>query len=192
MLPKLHLACSDNELRVAMNHIQIDSNRVVATDGMILVWISTEKLFGEEITSQLTNDPIYIHKKDWGKFTKPYRSISYNGGVFSIQRKDFSIDTVEPSRMEDRFPVYEDIIPTYNVSQVDSLIGLDPRLAVRALEAMSYPNEKNTGLNLCITGKNRSYLAWVVSNPYNYSSLHELDAKAIIFPCQTIDGSELF
>jgi hypothetical protein len=192
MLPKINAVCSDDELRPAMNYIQIDSNRIVATNGMILVWLPTNNVFGEEITSQLSENPIYIYRKDWDKFTKPYRIISFVDGNFHIQRKDGSKDIVEPRNLEERFPVYDSIIPEYNVTEVSPVIGFDPRLAVKVLEAMSYPKETHVGLNICISGKNKVMLAWVVKDSYNNVYHHELQGRAVIMQYQCNDGSELF
>lgn len=60
--PKLHLACSDDELRPQMEHICIEKEFTFASDAHILVRHKTEEIFDEYFFKSLPDHAILVHK----------------------------------------------------------------------------------------------------------------------------------
>lgn len=176
-LPPVWKACSNDDLRPALQHVEIKHNIATATDGHVLV-----RVCYDFISAGLTqNEPVYIH---WRLFKLINDSIR-----FEFYYGDDDMDNQLRVRCTDKnglvamyairdtlpypFPNYKAILPKideYNGCDIKSGISVNPKLLQRAYDAsgIDIPSSK-------ILMKHESR-ALIVA-PYN-----DIAAVAIIMP----------
>ena len=92
--PKLHLACSTDDWRPAIQCVQIGKEFTFATDAHICVRHKTSELFDQKFMESLPDDPILVPWKAFAyviqKATESV-SLSDDKKSFQIHRKDGSI-----------------------------------------------------------------------------------------------------
>lgn len=127
---KLHLICSKDELRQAMNHVFIEGGQAVATNGHVIGVI-------EELPFDLPDG--YVHREDWKVLStfKPGESIveMEHEGMIKFYHQSrwhyFKFITID-KWMEDfgqlsGFPSWESLIPKNEPVKIQT-IGINSKL----------------------------------------------------------------
>ena len=160
-MKKLHLATGNDNLRQAMQHIQVTGGFCYATDAHILVKVPINEVFGGIVTDQ---DEIYILAKDW-KDQKMYKAVHIfrNGNILTAFDKKMNklgmLEFMEKETFENkigRFPNCEAILPEDNKPVVDlGKISFNPSLYARICEALE---DSCQIFNLTFFGANKCIL----------------------------------
>lgn len=134
---KLHQCCSTDAVSPIMEHIYFKDDKIVATDGQLIMVVSMRDLNIEDFEIELL-DGKFIHQKGWQKIWNKEVSITADGLVC---RSEYII--VPFSKVEGKFPKWEAIIPQL----VESRLGVE-RIGLNAV----YLN-RLTGSFPCDTGR---------------------------------------
>ena len=160
-MKKLHLATSNDNLRPAMQFIQVKNGFCYATDAHILVKVPINEVFGSIVTNE---DEIYISAKEW-KDQKMFKAVYIfrNGNILTAFDKKMiklgMLEFMEKETFEDkvgRFPDCERILPEENKPIVDlGKISFNPSLYARICEALE---DSCQLFNLTFFGPNKAIL----------------------------------
>lgn len=176
-MKKLHLTASTDDLRPAMNYIQVKNGYCYSTDAHVLVKVPVKEVFGDIFSNE---DEAYILAKDW-KTAKVYAGVHFrkeNNLIKVLDKKYNQIGMLEyltadqfNNSLRGRFPDCEAVLykPDAVPAAIDA-IGLDPVKLDSACKAIS-----NSGIayKLEFYGQNRA-----VKITY-----HDSEAVGIVMPC---------
>jgi hypothetical protein len=180
MLPKLHLITwKDDGLRPAMSVVQITKKDLRATDGLCLAIIPTAKTCLN--VEELPEEAIYLHQESYKLLTvSSIIAIKYDAvkAQFEAYHKGNKPVTVVPiSKMDERFPEFESIIPHRDTAVELSLIGLNPKILAKLAEAVEIPGNPLTGVGLEFHGHNRIIEVFLLSDGDYYDGV-----RAFVMP----------
>lgn len=176
MLPKLHLICSTDELRPAMTCVQITKKDLRATDAISLAIIPTAKTALAEC--DLPDAPVYLHRDSYKMLTAP-SIIKIDFDVLSDQfivyhAKNKPITVVPLTKMDERYPDFEPMLPSQSDAQPLTSIGVNPKLLLNLAEALAEPGQKNLNVALGFIAKNRTIIVRSIESG--------MDSIAVIMP----------
>jgi hypothetical protein len=108
-LPRIHLACGNDELRPALKHVFINKKHVVATDSHILVKYEKSVLSNwiEDIP-----DECFIEAYQYAKLTKPFLCANYlkESNLIKVLyrngRKSY-VEVLLPKNVDFKYPDYD-------------------------------------------------------------------------------------
>ena len=126
-LPKLHLSCLKDQLRKALNYVQIRKDYVASTNSHVVVWYNTSDLFDKDFIDKLPEEGILVHREDWAKIQKSTHCRVDNGIIYASSPKfrKILIEVVNADEM--RFPDWRAVIPNNARASIDvDSIGLNP------------------------------------------------------------------
>lgn len=138
ILPPLHLACSDDELRPALQHVEVVDGIATATTGLVIAQLNLA------VYSKLDEDTIrqlngkLLHRDVW-EAIEDADIITVNGDILHMDkggiRADFNIAT------DYKFPDHRSIIDSVSKSIFDkkSFVCFNPKLI--GLAAKLFPSE---------------------------------------------------
>ncbi len=112
-LPRIDLACSDDNFRLVMNYILVTKDEIVASNSHILVIHKTNNIFDEQFIDEMP-DRFLIHKNNWKLFCKGHHYIIFLDGLIII-RYDGYDQTIKPifeeiEFMTLKYPDYKKIL----------------------------------------------------------------------------------
>lgn len=135
--PKLHLVCSDDDLRPAMQCIQVGKEFTFASDAHILVRHKTSEIFKDEFVQTLPENPILIPRKAIYLVCQKATikvSLSDDKTSFQIHRTDGSL--ISYKLVNESYPNANSIIPDRKNCKPLKEIGINASLLERLTEGM--------------------------------------------------------
>lgn len=142
--PKLHLVCSDDDLRPLMSHVCVDKEFTFASDAHILVRHKTSEIFEDDFVASLPKNQILINRKAvlliCQKATEKI-SLSDDKKMIQLHRKDESIISFKLYESDKKYPDANKIIPNpKNMKPIDE-IGIVSNLLDRLADGLGcyYP-----------------------------------------------------
>lgn len=176
-MKKLHLTASTDDLRPAMNYIQVKNGYCYSTDAHVLVKVPVAEVFGDIFTNE---DEAYILAKDW-KSQKVYAGVHFrkeNNLIKVLDKKYNQIGVLEyltpeqfNNSLRGRFPDCEAVLykPDAVPAAIDA-IALDPEKLEAACKAIS---NSGIGYKLQFYGQNKAVKV----------TYHDSEAVAVVMPC---------
>lgn len=158
---KLHLVTADDELRPALNHIQVKGGFVRATNAHILIKSPVKEVFGDVEFAQ--DEELYFEGKEW-KASKMYNAVTIQreGNIFkALDRKRNVIGAIVAKTSEDiagKFPtVFDDVIPNEETKfKPFRKFGFNADLYFRLAEA--FGGAKNEDLYLTCYAHDKAFV----------------------------------
>lgn len=180
MLPKLHLITwKDDGLRPAMSVVQITKKDLRATDSWCLAIIPTAKTCLN--VEELPEEAIYLHQESYKLLTaSSIIAIKYDAvkAQFEAYHKGSKPVTIVPvSKMDERFPEFEPLMPHRDNAIKLSLIGLNPKILAKLAEAVEIPGNPLTGVGLEFHGHSRTIEVFPLGPDDYYDGV-----RAIVMP----------
>jgi hypothetical protein len=175
-LPKLHVACGNCHLRPAINHIYFSKEEIAATDSHILAILKTADIFDKDFIKNMPKQ-FLLHKNQWKNFYTGAFNIAFEDnsicayyygkgmGIYKIKHEIINFK-------EHRFPNYKNVLPDESDQKEVDVLGINPFLLNKLLEAIKDPSLGDSTVKLILNGASK---AISVSIPGN-------NAKGIIMP----------
>lgn len=119
---KLHIACSDDDYRIVMNHIYFDNGYAVASNGYVII-----KAYLKEISS-FTDEEIemlngkFLHRDAFKELIK-YNDVEVDKDGFLVKTDLFSMKINFYSKDDIKYPNYEKVISSLSKEKID-FIGI--------------------------------------------------------------------
>lgn len=153
-LPKLHLACSDSELRPSLNYVLVTKDNIVATNDRILVVHKTKDVFNDVFIASMP-ERFLIHYKSWQQLCRKHDKIRFIDGLIE-QTVDTCVHIFKPiyETEEFKYVQWEAAIPKTKPSPIKN-IGVNPNLLKRLSDAMSL-DDSYMGLILFFYDKHKA------------------------------------
>jgi hypothetical protein len=176
-LPKLHLACSSDELRPVMNHILVTKSDVCASDAHILVNHATSNLFDEEFIASMP-DRFLINSKHWQLMCKKHLFVTFDKEmirvIYSYGEVYYPIYT---EKSIGSYPDFNQVFPKETDKGEVGEIGIKPSLLNRLCLTMRGEDDLDN-LKLTFHGCNRAVVVRLTSNT---------NVRGLIMPCTIYD-----
>ena len=162
MLPKLHLICSKDITRPAINYVRITRKDLQATNGFAAAIVPTENLaiVGK---NELPEEPVYLHFENWKLLT----AASIASVIWDAERNHFVVtnkgnkpNAVVPVTTDPggNFPDIPAVLPRWEDAEPLKCIGFNAKFLSDLAEAISDPTEKIKNVALRMFAVNRSML----------------------------------
>ena len=126
-LPKLHLCCSDDELRPVMNHVFVSKEDIVSSDSHMLIKFNTEEIFDPDFIEAMPKR-FLIHGENWKMMAKRHDFIFFKDDRIEVIKNDYSI--LIPIVLEDKigkYPDYKLVMGKLEKTPIEK-IGIKPEL----------------------------------------------------------------
>lgn len=161
-LPKLHFACSDDQLRPIFSHILVTKDEIVATDAHILVVFKTKSIFTDQFIHAMP-ERFLIHKNHWKEMCKRHHQIIFKDNVITVIQDGYTnIYPIVIERDGLKYVNYQAVIPKFEEKKEIDCIGVSFDKIEMLSKSMFFPNDiKN--VKLTFFEKTRSILV----NPVN-------------------------
>jgi hypothetical protein len=172
-LPKLHLACSDEELRPVMQHILVTKKEICASDAHILVIHQTKDIFSKEFIESMPAK-FLIHKEQWKQICKKHIALKFENGAIEVIYNGYSImHKIKTPEINLVYPDYKKIMLKKKDKEDVGEIGISSELLHKLTDAMFY-NYQTKGLKLEFFGQTKHIIVT--------SSSGESKVKGLIMP----------
>lgn len=186
-MQKLHLACrKEDGLRPTLEHIYIDKDSIVCSDGWILVKHKTKVILGKDFVEKLGDREIVVRGSDWKKLCKPYLSILLENNLIKIitRKGNELIEVKELKDCDFRKPNFDSVIPNEEeyIGGIGSF-GLDPTKLSNLQQAM-YPKVKNNSWLIFKFAKVDPELKAILVKPIS-DEFDLRETKAMIMPVKS-------
>lgn len=162
MLPKLHLICSKDILRPAMNHVRITRQDLRATNGHVAAIIPIEDIALTN-RNELPEEPVYLHFENWKLLT----AASLDNVIWYPEKQQF-IAVYKGNKPNAFVPVVTDpggkfpdvpaVLPKWEDAEPVKCIGFNPKLLADLAEAISDPTGKIKNVALRMFAVNQAML----------------------------------
>jgi hypothetical protein len=169
-LPKMHFACSADELRPSFNHVEVTKEDVTASNGSMLVTHKTKDLFSDEFIEAMP-DKFYLHRNVWKELSKPHLHINFENNMIVQYFDGYRLYYAPLIERSWKYPNWRYVIPSEDTVVVEK-IRLDFSLFDNFIKAYFMPGD-NKKAKLNFYGIDRCVL---ITNHYN-------DSRGIIMPC---------
>lgn len=141
---KLHLICSDDDLRPAMCHIKFTQNEAIACDGYALVIAQTENVMPDIVQD---GETLYIHQKEWKK-AKAFDAVRFerDGDTVICYDRKFRRSVMQITTEDSFDRIYPDVhsaIPDSFEGSINQ-IAFNPRDIARVCDAVGFQHSKLT------------------------------------------------
>lgn len=179
---KLDLACTKDDTRPAMNHIFVTPKVCVATDANVLVVVPTHMIFNYDFAKNVPDEGILIHREDWKKllsYDVVYWKNEIKGNIIEAvsSKKRKLIIEAETQEKVGKFPNWEAVIPSEEMTKNISTIGLNFEKALTVQKALNFESCK-----LVFTDSLRPILVYSRDNSINDRS----EPYGIVMPVMTL------
>ena len=145
-LPKLHLICSTDDLRPAMQYVKIENGKAIATNAHSLLVTDLTKYIDDK---DFNIPDCYIHKDAWKQLCSPsLLSFDLANGVIELRfkKEEKLIKYKTPAEFEDkigRYPNYEAVIPESGLAVASDFKGFSLSTAVLTDTASMFSDGHN-------------------------------------------------
>lgn len=171
ILPKMHLVCSDDDLRPALMHVEIKGGIATATNAYVLVRYDLTDIVPEDVLKLL--DGTYIHKDFWQRMCAAseleINTMTVVDGIIQLPVLKYSAVSKLSYKPETEFkyPNYMAVInykECMNAENTIPVIGVNPRLLSMLHEVAKSNREFNEMLALHFSAPNKAIIVTSENN----------------------------
>lgn len=171
-LPRLHLACSYDELRPVMNNVFVTKKHTIASNGHVLIQFDTNYLFNDQFVNDMP-EQFMIHRNIWQKLCKKNYAIYFKDDLINVQYKGYS-DIIRPIINTDLpYPNYLSCFPEKKDKEKVTEIGLSS-ITLNILTKSLFTANDNPVMKFELYSKYKAIVVHLEES---------IKAKALIMPC---------
>lgn len=152
-MKKLHLLCSKDSMRPALNHVKVTKEYCVATDAHVLAAIPTHLIFDEDFIIGLPDKGVFIHSEDWKKMTTGINIVWKSDDVIRVivkNKRDVLIEVETEDSVGGTYPNWDAVIPSDDASNEVAQVGVNAPILSTLQTALGYGS-----LKLSFSGQNK-------------------------------------
>lgn len=185
-LPKLHLACANDDLRPMMNHILITKDEIAASDAHVLI-IHKTKSFFDEVSIKKMPERFLIHKNQWKEICKAHDSIEFDNNQIIVGYNNeytISYDIIVESnyiprdfvglKVSGSYPNYNAVLPNEKTKKEVGAIAFNPDMINKLISAMFFPYTDVKNIKFEFYGPDRAIIVSPTSQ--------DIEVKALLMP----------
>ena len=140
-LPKVHLCCKKDNLRPAMNNIQITKEHIVAVNGFVIVVLDTTEIFSDDFIDGFPADEFYITRDNWQTMIAA-KDLQWEGDIIKIVKSRGVLYVPINKEPSFKYPSWKNIIPDRNDLNPLDKIGINPQYLSDLNAALPYDTFK--------------------------------------------------